>query len=259
MAENRDLFDDFDLDLENDEDLASEEDAIPKSKVAEIVKKRLARERKKLDSLAEEFKKVYGMAPEEVLEFGRRELASKAMSTPASTPASPGVPAGVPHGVSGTAPEVELSEAGLSEAAGDSTLGARLAALEARQHALEEQERVRAEAMEFVQKFPGVKVEEIPPEVYARRSRGGVTLAEAYKLYIADKQAEEAARKAAEATAMSIRTRERARVEGADYSGGAESRPDMSSLTPEERDFIARYFNGDWKSYLKYKQLTGEE
>lgn len=239
---DRDLFDDFDLDLENNENLAGEEEAIPKSKVAEIVKKRLARDRKKYESLTEEFRRVYGMSPEEVLEFGRRELMTKA----AQAPAAAEVPA---------APEPAEPEPGVAEA-GDSALEARLAALEAKQRALEEQERMRAEALEFVQKFPGVKVEDIPPEVFARRARGGVTLAEAFKLYIADKQVEEAARKAAEATAMNIKARERARVEGADYTGGAEERPDASSLTPEERDFINRYFNGDWKAYIRYKQLA---
>ncbi|MGD9643965.1 MAG: hypothetical protein AB7V08_14695 [Elusimicrobiales bacterium] len=241
MAEDRDL-DLFDLDLEDDEDLTGEEEAIPKSKVSEIVKKRLARERKKHESLAEEFRRVYGMSPEEVLEFGRRELMTRAVQAPAAAQAQQEVPQ-----------EPVEQEPGVAEA-GDSTLESRLAALEARQRALEEQERMRAEALEFVQKFPGVKVEDIPPEVFARRAKGGVTLAEAYKLYIADKQAEEAARKAAEATALNIKARERARVEGADYTGGADERPDASSLTPEERDFINRYFNGDWKAYLKYKQ-----
>ncbi len=246
MADDRELFenlDDFDLDLEKDEDLTGEEEAIPKSKVAEIVKKRLARERRKIDSLTEEFRRVYGMTPEEVLEFGKQEMAKRAMAAPQQPQQDFGPP---------PAPET-------AQGAEDNSLEARLAALEERQRALEEQERVRAEAIEFVQKFPGVKIEDIPPEVFARRARGGVTLAEAYKLYIADKQAEEAAKKAAEATALSIKTRERARVEGADYSGGAEAQPDMSSLTPEEREFIARYFDGDWKKYLRYKQLTNAE
>lgn len=55
--------------------------------------------------------------------------------------------------------------------------------LEARIQYSEEQEMAARDIEDFRRRFPDVKLEEIPPEVFHRRSAGGVSLAEAYLLY----------------------------------------------------------------------------
>lgn len=228
--------DDFDLDLDSDDfDFGGEEEEehIPKSRVKDIVRKRLARERNKVKSLYDQFKEVYGMGPEEVIEYGRRAVMEQQGFVPEQPAAAVGDAV--------QQPPVDAADPILSK----------ISELEARQRELEEARQREREAMEFLQKFPNVKLSDIPPEVIRRRAQGGVTLAEAYKLYIADKEVEDAAKRAAEETAKNIRTRQKARAEGADYTGGAGD-DSTGSLTEEERMF-ARMYGMTPKQYAAYK------
>lgn len=215
-----DLDDDFDLDLDLDSD-GDDKDVIPKSRVTEIVQKRLAREKGKVEKAYSEFKRVYGMTPEEAVAFGQQEL----QQTRAATPAQGQQPT-------------------------DPVLG-KIAELDARWQQMEATRTLEREAAEFVQAFPNLKFDQVPKEVLDRRAAGGVTLTEAYRLLTADQKAQDAARKAAEAATRGMRSRDNLRVEGADYTGG--SGADAGALTPEEREFAQKYGMSS-KDYVAYKQ-----
>jgi len=232
--------DDLDLDLDlDDADGADDdagydspyevEDAVPKQRVAQIVKSRLAREKGKVDKLYNDFKKVYGMSPEDAIKFGEQEQRRIVQQAPA--------PAAAP------APPVQQGQP-------VNPVIQKIAELDNRWRRMEQAQMMEREAAEFVQSFPGVKFEDIPKEVLDRRIMGGLTLAEAYKLYTADRMAQTAAKNAAEATARGIRNRDGLRTEGADYSGG--SGDSAGSLTEEERRFAVTYGMSP-KAYVAYK------
>lgn len=256
--------DEFDLDLDggndDDADLADlfgdddeeVEDAVPKSRVKEIVKKRLARERNKQKALRDQFKEVYGMDPEDVVEYGRKEAAKYATLVQEQAPFGAAVGTS-PRGAGTAEEEKELPQ--------DPVIR-KILELETRQREMEEARQREKEAAEFIQKYPHVKFSDIPPEVLQRRAMGGVTLAEAYKLFVADKEATEAAKRAAEETARNIKSRAKAGAEGADFSGGSSGGDVEGSLTEEERAF-ARMYGMSPKQYTAYKakvrQLKEEE
>lgn len=236
MAEelNNDLsLEDLDVDLDDLEGLdteVDEEERIPKKKVSEIVQRRLAKERAKQRDLVENFRRVYGMTPEEAIDFASREVQK-------AQPAKP-------------APKAQTAEPTSEEQEGVvDPLAQKVMELDNWRQELEERQQREREAQEFVQKFPDIKFEDIPREVLDRRAQGGVTLAEAYKLFTADKMATEAAKKASAATIRNIRSRDVARAEGDDYSGGAS---DAGSLAEDERDF-AKLFGMSPKEYIAYK------
>lgn len=252
-----DDLDDFDLeDVVGDESETSEESSqeemIPKSRAREIVQKRLARERNKMKAFEEQFREVYGLSPEEVLEFGRREIAKYRTSagTHAGWPAT--VASGPGSGGAGDKATVDESvRPGASkETATTDPVVQKVLDLERRLIEMDTARQLEREAADFVRRYPGVRFEDIPPEVLQRRAMGGVTLAEAYKLYMADKEAVEAAKRAAEETARNIKAREKVRAEGADYSGGTDE--GAGSLTQEEREF-ARTWGMTPKEFLAYK------
>lgn len=247
-AEIDDL-DDFDLeDVIGEESEASEEfsqeEVIPKSRAREIVQKRLARERNKMKALEDQFREVYGLSPEEVLEFGRKEIAKHRAASagwPVAGSGGAGNPAVADVSASSSAPKEETA----ADPVVQKVLG-----LERRLAEMDAARQLEREAADFVRKYPGVRFEDIPPEVLQRRAMGGVTLAEAYKLYMADKEAAEAAKRAAEETARNIKAREKVRAEGADYSGGTDE--GVGSLTQEEREF-ARVWGMTPKEFLAYR------
>lgn len=213
-----DLDDDFDLDLDLADDGGG---AIPKSRVATIVQKRLTKERSKAEKAQNEFRKVYGMSPEEAVAFGLQEQQQQRVATP-----------------------------GQGQIPADPVLR-KITELDHRWQQMEASRMMEREAAEFVQSFPNVKFDQIPKEVLDRRAAGGVTIAEAYRLLMSDQKAQEAARKAAEAATRGIKARDSLRVEGADYTGG--SGDDAGSLTNEERTF-ARMYGMAPKDYVSYKQ-----
>jgi len=236
MADTNKL-DDFDLDLDLDEDLLDagdtgglfgDEDAIPKRKVTEIVKKRLTKERdrqRKLNESVDKFQKVYGMSLDDAVAFALREQQA-AQQTQAQ-------PTGVAGGVQLDPVTQKVME------------------IDNWRRDFEERQQREREALEFVQRYPNTKFEDIPKEVLDRRARGGVTLAEAYRLYAADNETKEAAKKAADAAARNFQSRGTTRVEGVDYGGGGAD-GDASTMDEEERQF-ARMYDMTPKEYLTYK------
>lgn len=229
----------FDLDLDDDAgigggDLDDEEQPkVPKSRVAKLVKKRLAKERDKQRKFAEDFKKVYGMSPEEAVTFGMTELRKQQ-----GLQAQPAAPQTLPQ-----QPAVPV------QTTADPTFQ-KLNELDAQLRRMQEERQREREALEFVQAYPNVKFTDIPREVLDRRARGGVTLAEAYKLYFADQLANDAARNAAESATRNAKARNYATTEGADFSGGVEDTSNV--LTAEERMFAQSYGMSP-KEYLTFK------
>lgn len=256
--------DDFDLDAllgddDEDEDTDAgytggygedDEERIPKRKAERAIRKRIARERAKLENLAQQFRDTYGMTPEEVLEYGRRErerMAAGSVGTPGiawrqgPNEAQPQRVHAVPEGVP-TAP-VSL----------DPVARKKIEEIDNWRRQAEIERQQEREALEFVRLFPDVKFEEIPKEVLARRSRGGLTLAEAYKLHIADQRVQEAMRKGAESALRDVGRKGRMRVEGPDVTGGAGDT--LDTLTEEDREFLSEFGGFDSaKEFLAYKR-----
>lgn len=245
MGTERDDLDLFDLDLDFDDDDTSSDDRIPKTRVQEIVKKRLEQERKKtvpvLDKVSK-FKEVYGVDLDEAIRFAEAEKSKQRQPQVLQTPQQPGGVTGVASGtaVPPQAPPLDPVTAKLIE-------------IDNWRRQMTEQAQREREAVEFVSKYPDVKFEDIPKEVLERRQRGGVTLAEAYELVMGDKRAAEAAKRAAEAATKNYRSREFSRTEGPDFSGGAPD--DTGSLTDEERKFASMYGMSP-KEYVKYKVIV---
>jgi len=250
--ENRKKLDDEDIDIDDilegleDDLLDEEDDRLPKSRVTEIVKKRLAREKSRYKNLMdelEEFKSVYGVTPREAIEFGKRERQKYAF---ASSPLGAQTAAQQPSGAV-KAPPLDIPSAPVAV---DPIARQKALELEEWKRRAEEERRREAEAMEFVREFPNVKLEDIPQEVWQRRAAGGVSLAEAYKIVTANRRAAEAAKVAAEKAARDAAERRALRTEGADFSGGTS---EAGSLTDEEREF-ARVYGMTPKEYAAYKQ-----
>jgi hypothetical protein len=222
--ENEDL---FDLDMDDDQDVDLDE-VVPKARVRELVKKRLAQERKKTAPVIEaqnKFKEVYGVDINEALQFGTEER--QRMAAPRVDPvvqaqldANPVVKK-----------IVEIDQWKANE-------------IQTRQ--------MEREALEFVQKYPGVQYKDIPQEVITRRQRGGLTLAEAYALGTGSERIQEAARKAAEGATRDYQSRQFTRTEGPDFSGGGKT--DTNTLTDEERKFASNYGMKP-KEYIRYRAM----
>lgn len=240
---DRDNPTDFDLDSELDLDLDSDtaggnESSIPKSRVSEIVQKRIQKERNKMNKLYDEFKNVYGMTPDEAIPFGLQEV--RKATTPTYT---------TPYAQTGTAGGMTVGTLTGTPAGTPAGID-KVAALEQRVLGWEESRRREMEAAEFIRAYPNTTITTIPKEVLDRRAQGGVTLTEAFRIYMADKQALDAAKHATQNVTKNIYTREAARVEGADYSGGAGDT--AGSLTEEERRF-ANVYGMSAKDYVAYK------
>ncbi|MDD4721983.1 MAG: hypothetical protein PHR07_04500 [Acidaminococcaceae bacterium] len=218
----------FDLDLDDDEQDADLDEVVPKARVRELVKKRLAQERKKTGPAIEaqkRFKEVYGVDIDEALKFGTEE--KQRMTAPRVDPevqaqldANPVVKK-----------LVEIDQWRVGE-------------MQSRQ--------MEREALEFVNKYPGVNYKDIPQEVLDRRKRGGLTLAEAYAIGTGTERMQEAARKAAEGATRDYQSRQFMRTEGPDFSGG--SKTDTNTLTDEERKFASNYGMKP-KEYIRYRAM----
>ena len=230
--DDADDLDDFDLDLLDDSDDLDDDDAvkIPKKRVSELIKKRVAKERGKNVRLRDEFQRVYGMSPEDAIGFGIQE-AQKYHAAPPQYGGQQGQQV-----VSPAMPQDPVTQ--------------KLSELENRVINHETTRMRELEASEFLRHYPNVAFTDIPRDVLNRRAAGGVTLTEAYRLYMADKHVMDAAKHAAQVTAKNIRSRDGIRVEGSDYSGGAGDT--AGSLTDDERQF-ARMYGMSPKEYVAYK------
>lgn len=233
MGTEREDLDLFDLDLDLD-DNEREEETIPKARAQELIKKRIDQERKKTAPIldkANKFKEVYGVDLDEAIRFAEAEK-------------QPGMP---PTATAGA------GSAGQQPVPTVDPVLAKFAEIDNWRRQVTEQAQREREALEFVNKYPNVRFEDIPKEVLERRQRGGVTLTEAYDLIMGDKKAVEAAKRAAETATKDYRSREYSRVEGPDFSGGGSD--DMGSLTDDERKFASMYGMSP-KEYIKYKTLV---
>lgn len=215
----------FDLDLDDDDDGIDEEATIPKTRAQELIKKRLEQERRKtaplLDSAAK-FQQVYGVNLEQAIQFAENAAQQRQQQQQAA------------------------------QAQAD-PVAAKFNEIDAWRRERDEQAMREREALEFVQRYPDVKFQDIPEEVINRRQRGGVTLTEAYNLVMGDTRTAEAAKRAAETATHQYRNRDYSRTEGPDLSGGA---ADVSgSLTDDERKF-ARMYGMSPKEFVKYKSVV---
>lgn len=226
MTENYDAdLDLFDLDLVDDDDDALNEETIPKTRAQELIKKRLEQERRKtaplLDS-ATKFQQVYGVDLEQAIKFAE-------------------------HAVQQQQQQQVAAQAQIDPVA------AKFYEIDVWRRQRDEQAMREREALEFVQRYPTVKFQDIPQEVLQRRQLGGVTLTEAYNLAMGDKRTADAAKHAAESVTKQYRARDYGRTEGPDFSGGA---PDSAgSLTDDERKF-AKMYGMLPKEFVKYKTIV---
>lgn len=226
--------DDFDLDL-GDDDADDDDDnfgfdsntgMVTKERASKLVQKRLAKERAKFESeLAsktqtyEQFKKLYGVSPEEAINFGIQQMGQQ--------PTPP-------------APQQQLDP-----------YTAKLVEIDNWRKEEDSRRQQEREALEFVREFPGVADKDIPPEVLARRAKGGLTLAEAYKAHMFAEHAKTAAQTASQTAARNINSRKAMRTEGTDYTGSQKATIDM--LDPEERR-LAADFDMTPKELLAYRR-----
>jgi hypothetical protein len=216
--------DEFDLDLGDDDDdddddnfgFDSNTGMVAKDRVSKLVQKRLAKEKAKFESeLAaksqtyDQFKKLYGVSPEEAITFGMQQIGQQ------------------------QAPQQAAQQEQLDP------YTAKLIEIDNWRKEEDSRRQREREALEFVREFPGLADKDIPAEVLARRARGGLTLAEAYKAYMYESNAKNAAQSASQAAARNINARKAMRAEGADYTGSNKATAEM--LDPEERKMAADF------------------
>lgn len=224
----------FDLDLDDDDEEFGvySDSTIPKARVEKIVKKRLAKEKARQGRMADVFKEKFGVSPEEAIALIDEQNA--AALSPATHPATS--PAALPVGAS---PDPVVNN------------------LVNQWTEFENERRAEKEAADFVNNFPNVKHSEIPAQVIARRKAGGVTLTEAYKMYLADNldAAAAAARKqGAQGALRNAQVGRAYRTEGSDFSASAGVSHDVDVLDADEREFAQRVLGMSPKAYLHYKR-----
>lgn len=242
------LLDAFDLDLDADDDDEDYNDTevIPKYRVQQLIKERVNKAQRKYQRLADQFKEIFGVDPEEAM-----ELAKQYQTTAGFDNAQ--LNYGVPQ--NNFVPDGYIPEGAYAQPAQSTYLAQDpvIADLLAWKENITRRLNTEREAMEFVQKFPGVT--EIPPEVIARRNAGGVTLAEAYSIYLGNNintHTANARREGAEAAKRNIQRNKAYSTEGANYfaSSGAN---DVDILSSEEREFAVNVLGMSPKQYLRYK------
>lgn len=231
-ADDDDLEELNEFDVEMDDDDDEESRRVSKKRVSQLISKVKNKERGKYAALAEQFKKVYGVSPEEAIQFGWREAQQYHQQ-------------GAPQ----PQPQPQYQEHQQQQQEVDPVVQ-KVMEIDQWRYQEELRRQREREAMEFVQLYPNVKFQDIPREVIERRARGGLSLAESYKLHMADQRVNEAARNAAQSTARNIRQRDVYRTEGQDFGGVAGD--EVGSLSPEEREF-AKNFGMSTKAYAAQK------
>lgn len=218
--------DPFDLDLDNDDDESS---LVPKSKVSETIRKRLNKEQQKylqkFEDVNAKFREKFGMNIDEALEYQPDQTQNTARSA-------------------SSVPQTDVLEQDADP------IKSKLTEIEQRISKSEQERQLQLEAQQFMSDFPGVPFDKIPRNVIERRNRGGVTLAEAYKIEQFKAAKEQAAKDAANNTTSRIKDRWDISSEGPDYGTGGE---EQATLTPEEKQFAA-FFGVSEKTYLRHKK-----
>jgi len=220
--------------LEDDDD--DEPQSSVKKRISNAVRTRLAREKAKQQREEENFSKMFGITPKQAYEMA---LAQAVQNQNNPVPPQPN-----------NAPPMPQNGAPIT----DPRLASALEYVESRRV----QDAMEAEAMEFAHKFPGVTFEQLPEEVKIRRSKGGVSLAEAYSMYLGgnlEKIVTEAKKKGVKETLLGVTKSRAVKTEGADF-GASFNNDVFDSFEPEDQEIARSAFGMTPKELAKFNKVA---